>query len=173
MKMKSISDILLYLALSACLMLLTACVKDLALSTVVAGNSTPTALGLNSTVVPQPAPVSTVELDVFSGLPNPVWSLSESEVASLAELCSRLELTQNHGKMNDGLGYRGFIVHLVAPQSHVASTIHVFAGTVKIGTGAETIFYLDPHGQVERWLLDSAKPNISDELYTELSNEIQ
>ena len=173
MKMKSGLLVFLNLAISVNVMFLAACSQSQPPSTAAGGNSDQTAAGIVSTADQPPAPESNVELDVFSGVPNPTWKLSESEAASLAQLLTHLEATQSPGQRFDGLGYRGFIVHLVAPQSLAISKMHIFGSTVEIATGVETSFYQDPQRQVERWLLETGKPYFSDELYKELSNEIQ
>jgi hypothetical protein len=52
-----------------------------------------------------------VELDVFSGRPNPSWELNPSESGELLKQLSPLpEADKNKAEFNDGLGYRGFIV---------------------------------------------------------------
>jgi hypothetical protein len=116
---------------------------------------------------------SWVELDIFSGRPNPVWALSESEVTSLGEILGSLKPAAMPGARFDGLGYRGFIVHLVAPQSLTPSTLYAYAGSIEIVTGADKIYYQDPQRQVELWLLDRAKPYISDELQNDLFDAIK
>jgi len=173
MKMKSGLLVFLNLAISVNVMFLAACSQSQPPSTAAGGNSDQTAAGIVSTVDQPPAPESNVELDVFSGVPNPTWKLSESEAASLAQLLTHLEATQSPGQRFDGLGYRGFIVHLVAPQSLAISTMHAYGGTVEIESGDGTSFYQDPQRQVERWLLETGRPYFSDELYKEISNEIQ
>ena len=173
MKMKSGLYVFLYLILATSAMFLAACAHGQAASTAVGGNSNRVEVGIIPTADQPPAPESSVELDVFSGVPNPTWKLSASEGASLAQLLTRLEATQSPGKRFDGLGYRGFIVHLVAPQSLALSTMHAYGGTVEIESGDGTSFYQDPQRQVERWLLETGRPYFSGELYKEISDEIQ
>ena len=50
-----------------------------------------------------------VELDAFSGRPNPRWRLTDSEVAALARLIADLEPAPGDPSPDPpGLGYRGF-----------------------------------------------------------------
>jgi hypothetical protein len=52
-----------------------------------------------------------VELDAFSGRPNPSWELNPSESGELLKELSPLpEADKNKVEFNDGLGYRGFII---------------------------------------------------------------
>jgi hypothetical protein len=52
-----------------------------------------------------------VQLDVFSGRPNPSWELSPSESGELLKQLSLLtEVDKNNAPFHDNLGYRGFII---------------------------------------------------------------
>jgi hypothetical protein len=52
-----------------------------------------------------------VEMDVFSGRPNPSWELDSSEAGELLKQLFPLpEADKNKAEFNDGLGYRGFII---------------------------------------------------------------
>jgi hypothetical protein len=52
-----------------------------------------------------------VQMDVFSGRPNPSWELSPSESGELLKQLSLLtEVDKNNAAFHDNLGYRGFIV---------------------------------------------------------------
>jgi hypothetical protein len=52
-----------------------------------------------------------IEMDVFSGRPNPSWELSPSESGELLKELSPLpEADKNKAEFYDGLGYRGFII---------------------------------------------------------------
>src|SRR4051794_13432217 len=49
-----------------------------------------------------------VELDIFSGRPNPRWELGEQEAVDLTQAESRLKLSRMRPPEPPGLGYRGF-----------------------------------------------------------------
>jgi len=52
-----------------------------------------------------------IELDVFSGRPNPFWELNPSESGELLKELSPLpEADKNKAEFFDGLGYRGFVI---------------------------------------------------------------
>ncbi len=52
-----------------------------------------------------------VQMDVFSGRPNPSWELSPSESGELLKQLSLLtEAETNNAAFHDNLGYRGFII---------------------------------------------------------------
>lgn len=50
----------------------------------------------------------TVELDVFSGRPNPQWILTEEETAQVEKLL--LNLPDGTEPLAQGLGFKGFIL---------------------------------------------------------------
>jgi hypothetical protein len=56
---------------------------------------------------------ATVELDAFSGRPNPRWQLTAGEARDLSARLSELERADGATLPDVGLGYRGFYVHNV------------------------------------------------------------
>jgi len=88
-----------------------------------------------------------VELDIFSGRPNPKWTL---EPRLEAELCDKLDslLSDTRGSFPEppGLGYRGFLIGMET------GTIRVYRGTVQIGDEVKE----DPARALEKWLLETA-----------------
>ncbi len=117
-----------------------------------------------------PAATSHVELDVFSGVPNPTWKLSAADTATLVGAISSLSETSPMS-LPTPLGYRGFLVTLDEPESGSAATIRAYLGIVEYQE-RETKYYADPDKQVERWLLDTARPHIDGKLYDSLLVEI-
>ena len=71
-----------------------------------------------------------VELDVFSGRPNPGWSLAAEEAEDLFERIKRLT-PDGGGESPARLGYRGFIVYrtITGPPQR---WLHVGRGVVTI-----------------------------------------
>jgi hypothetical protein len=87
-----------------------------------------------------------VELDVFSGLPNPRWQLSEGEAADFARLVEGLERASDDSSPTPpGLGYRGF--RLSGPAGSPSSW--AYRGFVRSPGG----LLADPSRRVERFLL--------------------
>ena len=52
---------------------------------------------------------TTVELDAFSGLPNPKWQLTDVEEVELEKRLQDLPVTEP-GAIPENLGYRGFVI---------------------------------------------------------------
>jgi hypothetical protein len=73
-----------------------------------------------------------VELDVFSGRPNPSWELSPSESGELFKQLSPLpEADTNKSAFFDGLGYRGFVISVHGADTTASPVIYrVFKGFI-------------------------------------------
>ena len=93
-----------------------------------------------------------VELDVFSGRPNPRWTLDEDSAASLRELLSRLTVAAGPPPPQPGLGYRGFLVAVEGDR------LRAYRGYV---IGPEVVL-ADPGSSVERFLVDRLPPALAD-----------
>ncbi len=93
-----------------------------------------------------------VELDVFSGRPNPRWELDEDSAAALRRLLSRLSVSTDTPPRQPGLGYRGFVFdsemdHGRAYKGYVIKSDAVFA---------------DPSSSIERFLRDRLPTELHD-----------
>lgn len=127
-----------------------------------AGDASPTAT---------PAATSHIELDIFSGRPNPTWKLSAAESATLIGMINSLTQSQPV-ELPTPLGYRGFLVNLDEPESGSAIIIRAYQGIVEY-QGREIKYYADPDKQVELWLLATARGHIDGQLYDSLLVEIE
>jgi hypothetical protein len=90
-----------------------------------------------------------IELDVFSGRPNPTRQLDDAQTI---ELLADLPIAAQ--RQTEQLGYRGFLVHRPAPGGAVAAPVRVYADTMEIDA--------QPHADVrgaEAWLLRFARAN--------------
>ena len=112
---------------------------------------------------------ATVEIDVYSGMPNPAWELTSADTASLVMQLAELAPTSRIA-MSGRLGYRGFIVRL--PQSTPERWIRVHGGIVQMNTDAASSYALDPQRSLERWLLDTGTPHLSEELRTMVVSDL-
>jgi hypothetical protein len=101
-------------------------------------------------------PVLHVELDVFSGRPNPVWSLSADSTEDLRARLARLDGLGHAGTPPEGqLGYRGFLVHRLDEDGHLRPWCRVVHRTVWMLEGDQWRTYRDSWG-IEAWLRDRA-----------------
>jgi len=84
-----------------------------------------------------------VELDVFSGRPNPTWPLTAEESQ---DLLARIgQLSPGGGPVPAGLGYRGFIVYRIET-ARPQRWLHVGRGTVWMTGQKQTQPYRDTEG---------------------------
>lgn len=93
-----------------------------------------------------------VELDVFSGRPNPRWELDEDTRQELHRLQSRLTPTRQAPAEPPGLGYRGFLY------SDATGRVHAYRGYVKTARGVLS----DPSFSIERFVLEQLPTEYSD-----------
>ena len=85
-----------------------------------------------------------VELDVFSGRPNPRWELDEPSGQKLRQLQNRLKASRRAATEPLALGYRGF------RYSDAAGPVRAYHGLVETARG----ILADPSLSIERYLLD-------------------
>jgi len=83
-----------------------------------------------------------VELDVFSGRPNPRWELDEQRSQELRQLERRLTPAGQAAPEPPGLGYRGFVY------SDASGQVRAYRGYVKT---PRTVL-ADPSFSVEQYL---------------------
>ena len=101
--------------------------------------------------------VVTATLDVFSGMPNPSWTLSADEGAKLEAWVEALPPAADIVEPPP-LGYRGVIID--GGTSALAGPLTVYRGTVTGPTGTRA----DPDRALEMWLLDTADPPLDADL---------
>ncbi len=92
-----------------------------------------------------------VELDAFSGRPNPRWQINEHDREELLRLQGQLTETNEVPIVPPGLGYRGF------RYSDGLEAYFVYQGYVRTPRGV----LADPSLHVERFLLDTLPPELA------------
>jgi hypothetical protein len=98
-----------------------------------------------------------VELDVFSGRPNPRWTLMAGRAEEVRELLRDLEPADR--PQPSGLGYRGFV--LTSGEAKAS----VFRGVVSVMRHDDMAHFRDKHG-LEQHLLRQARDHGYDEVLT-------
>lgn len=112
---------------------------------------------------PEVATPMKVELDAFSGHPNPSWDLSPEETAELAGRLADLPSCPQ-GPPEPGLGYRGFVL------SSEIRKIRVYRGVLAVAEGKDTRYYADAN-RIELWLAEQAKRRGFGDLVTDVAGE--
>jgi hypothetical protein len=98
-----------------------------------------------------------VELDVFSGRPNPRWELDEPSSQQLIQMQRSLTPTRQAPVEPPGLGYRGFVY------SDAGGQVRAYRGYVRTPRGV----LADQSFSIEKYLLDHLPAE-----YAELRNSI-
>jgi hypothetical protein len=111
-----------------------------------------------------------VELNVFSGRPDPVWTLSEAERGRLEELLSGLS-PGDVRELPEPLGYRGFTLKLTHVDGRVTE-VRVYKGAARVKDGEAVTALADPGRTLERWLVTTGS-RLEPELRTLVLNELQ
>lgn len=108
-----------------------------------------------------------VTLNIFSGRPNPEWSLEQDFAACcVSKLQTLTRRADGKTPLHPGLGYRGFII--TAIDNSIKGPVTVFAGTVETPDG----IYEDHLRELEKWLLQTASPHIDPNLFKMVEMQI-
>ena len=110
-----------------------------------------------------------IELDVFSGRPNPAWSLTGEQAAEVLARFRALEPSDSPGALFDGLGYRGF--KIAGFEDHDEVTVR--AEVVEASRGGTRRRWLDEGRGLERYLLETSKPHLDPDLYRMIAATIE
>ena len=92
-----------------------------------------------------------VELEIFSGRPNPRWTLAEPAAREVRRLQRALPPASRRSAEPPGLGYRGFCY------ADAERRCRAWRGTVLTGDGTLD----DPARSIERYLLDQLPPEFA------------
>ena len=120
--------------------------------------------GLPPIVVTSPASVGeaveppgsiTVELDIFSGLPNPTWALSAAQREEFLAALAALEPDPLAVQEQVGLGYRGVLVHLDDGEPGQRTSVRFFGGLAQQSVDGVAIVLVDSDRSLERWLVET------------------
>jgi hypothetical protein len=104
-----------------------------------------------------------VTLNIYSGRPNPSWSLTDGQESSLRERLEALSTFTDSrpSGVSGGLGYRGFQVARHVEDAGRTDRLHVHESIVDRGLGLSN-YAANP--ELETWLLESAKGAVSGDL---------
>ncbi len=108
-------------------------------------------------------PTIEVMLSIYSGRPNPMWTIRERRAEELSNLLEISGKPLGDAVERPGLGYRGFIVTNRGRLAGVPYRLHVYGGSIAVfdapaergGRPVTPRYYRDAHG-LESWLLAQA-----------------
>ncbi|MEU8516518.1 hypothetical protein AB0C76_33775 [Kitasatospora sp. NPDC048722] len=96
-----------------------------------------------------------VEVDLYSGRPNPRFALEPAAAYELARRIEALAPAGGDARPRDGLGYRGLRMRTGPDDGATTTEIVVSGGLVTVRTPDGPPRRLEDHGrELERWLLD-------------------
>lgn len=111
----------------------------------------------------------TVELDIYSGRPNPQWMLTVPETEYLLNALSTAAPRATNRAFAMPLGYRGFLISM--RRNSGTQILRIANGVIEMTGHNGTAQFDDNNRTLERWLLESAVPHIDAELLTTVRNQ--
>lgn len=97
-----------------------------------------------------------VELDIFSGRPNPRWTLSDAAAREFTDRLAALPAAAPE-TLAGNLGYRGFVVDVV--DGTTTGRVQVQGGGVHVGLpDSPPAFRRDSGRALEKWLFQTGMP---------------
>jgi hypothetical protein len=115
-----------------------------------------------------------VEVDMYSGLPNPRYELDGiAEKKLIAALSAqRQTATERPASVDGHLGYRGLRIYPIG--QNTLRPFHVFDGVIEsVGGTAPSSGFIDVDAQFETLLLSLAQPGLRPEEYAYAQGEIE
>jgi hypothetical protein len=103
-----------------------------------------------------------VELDIFSGNPNPAWTLSDADSAQFLEKLATLPAA-SPAEFDTNLGYRGFIVRIA--NATESSVVRIQRGMVHVLRAGKDLYYSGAQRDLERWLLRTGQPFLDSTIF--------
>ena len=101
-----------------------------------------------------------VEVDLFSGRPNPAWTLDADEAREVGALLAALAPADVRAPREDLLGYRGVLVSGVESWMDGCGDLRVARGAAAADCFGRARTYADPGRALERRLLESARARV-------------
>jgi hypothetical protein len=108
-----------------------------------------------------------VELDAFSGRPNPRWRLHPHQAREFTNKLHRLPRQHKRAaSAEQGLGYRGFIVTGTGDELGSYDEVVVTSSSVRARSGSVSHYFENQDRALERWLLETMRGRVDQALYT-------
>jgi hypothetical protein len=115
-----------------------------------------------------------VEVDVFSGRPNPVWTLTAAEAQAFVQRFAALPSLPGNGgsaEQDQGLGYRGLKVNLLSEGRKRRVSIGHGKVVVEEPDSQKPRQLQDPERRLEQWLLQTGREHLDPDLFHHLLDE--
>jgi hypothetical protein len=112
-----------------------------------------------------------VELDAFSGRPNPHWDLTSQEAKEFISRFQALPQQQGKSSFEEGLGYRGLMVTQPNEDIEGYNEIQIANGLVVAKQNSQSKQFTDHNRSLERWLFQTGKGRLDEALYKQISQQ--
>jgi hypothetical protein len=112
-----------------------------------------------------------VTLDIFSGRPNPTWTLTKEQTILFLHKISEIKPT-NENIREKILGYRGFTVDQIANKDLTSKRFHIYNGAIKVLSNSSSYLLKDKDFQIEKWLLQTAYNHIDNSTFNFVQDDI-
>jgi hypothetical protein len=106
-----------------------------------------------------PLPSVTVTLGIYSGRPDPSWTLTDVQAAALVGQLASLPVTSGTAPQG-GLGYHGFSI-LLHQAGQADQAVVAYRGDVAVPGDAPGTHRADPQRAVESTLLETGRPHLA------------
>jgi hypothetical protein len=112
-----------------------------------------------------------VTLDVFSGRPNPAWTLADGMPAELLHRLQGLDVSKAVPRDVEDLGYRAVSAEFL-DQTKGAVTVKAARGIVTLDRGGRRSHYVDAGRQFELWLVNTGAAHLTPDILRHVTGEI-
>ncbi|MGN6821422.1 MAG: hypothetical protein ACTHJ7_01380 [Candidatus Nitrosocosmicus sp.] len=114
-------------------------------------------------------------LDVFSGRPNPTWTLTKEQAILFLNNISEIKPTDKNIQSYPEkiLGYRGFIVDQITNTDLTSKRFQIYNGAIKVLSNGSSYFLKDKDSQLEKWLLKTAYDHIDNDTFNFVKEDIE
>ena len=115
-----------------------------------------------------------VTLGIFSGRPDPTWTIDPVQETQLRQQINLLPPTQEPFDNTIWLpsGYHGFTVRLPAADGQPSQLVEVYQGVVQVETEGRVVRMADEDWVVERWLLDTAGGHVEEDIIEAIREDL-
>jgi len=132
--------------------------------------------GMHAMAAPNDKPVTAasnvvVTLDVYSGRPNPTWSMAEGMTVEFLRRLHALDGSKAAPREFENLGYRAVSAEF-QDETKGAIVVKASRGIVTVDRAGQRFHYLDAGRQFELWLVNTGTTHLTPDILRYVTGEI-